>query len=178
MMVALPLAAALIALGAGAARASTPRIVAPEKGEIVRLVGSPVECSWSTLRSGLAYVECRLAGPGHRPRAGSYAARLLANGRVDIVVARSGKTVFSRTTSAVAARAPLRIGDVLHVPGTAINCSIVDAGGGAAICFRSDSGGTRRNSYGFAVGRRVVLAMAYDGKRRPRNAGAWPQPAS
>ena len=25
-------------------------------------------------------------------------------------------------------------------------------------------------------GRRVVLVMAYDAKRRPRSAGAWPQP--
>jgi hypothetical protein len=178
MVVALSLTAVVTGVGTGAASASTPRIVVPAKGEVVGLAGSGVECTWNTLRSGVPYVSCGLAGPQHRPIAGSYAAMLRDDGRVDVVAARSGRTVFSRTTASVAAapRAPLRVGDALHVAGTALICSIVDADGAAAICFRSDRGGARPHSYGFAVGRRAVLVMAYDGKRRPRNAAVWGQP--
>jgi hypothetical protein len=177
MVVALSLTTVVTGVGVGAGYASTPRIVIPAKGEVVSLERSGVECTWSTLGSGVPYVSCRLAGPQHRPVVGSYAATLRDDGRVNVVAARSGRTVFSRTTaSAAAPRAPLRVGDALHVAGTALVCSIVEADGAAAICFRSDRGGARPHSYGFAVGRRAVIVMAYDGKRRPRNAGVWGQP--
>jgi hypothetical protein len=176
VVVALSLTTVVTAVVTGAASASTPRIVVPAKGEAVELAGSGVECTWNTLDGGVHYVSCGLAGPKHRPVAGSYAATLRGDGRVDVVAARSGRTVFSRTTASAAPRAPLRVGDALHVAGTALVCSIVDADGAAAICFRSDRGGARPYSYGFAVGRRAVIVMAYDGKRRPRNAGVWGQP--
>ena len=161
----------------GAAHAGATKLVVPEKGEIVRLAGTGVECTWSTSRSGVAYVSCGLADARHRPLAASYAATLRENGRVDVTAFRSGKVVFSRTTaSSGAAPRALAVGDALRVPGTALACSIVDADGAAAICFRADARGARPQSYGFAVGRRVVLVMAYDERRRPRSAGAWPQP--
>jgi hypothetical protein len=178
IVVALSLTTVVTGVAAGAGYAGTPRIVVPAKGEVVALAGSGVECTWNTLRGGVPYISCGLTGPRHRPVAGSYSATLRDDGRVDVVAARSGRTVFSRTTASVTAapRAPLRVGDALHVPGTALVCSIVEADGPAAICFRSDRGGARPYSYGFAVGRRAVIAMAYDGKRRPRNAGVWGQP--
>jgi hypothetical protein len=176
MVVALSLTTVVTVVGAGAGYAGTPRIAVPAKGEVVSLAGSGVECTWNRLRSGVPYVSCRLADQRHRPITGSYVATLRGDGRVDVVAARSGRTVFSRTTASAAPRAPLRVGDALHVAGTALVCSIVDADGAAAICFRSDRGGARPYSYGFAVGRRAVIVMAYDGKRRPRNAGVWGQP--
>jgi hypothetical protein len=170
------LLAAVLTGVAAAAQPASARLVLPKQGEVVRLAGSGVECTWGR-NGGLAAVTCRLADARHRPLAGTYGARLAESGRVDVVAAGSGASVFTRGTSAAAAapRPPLRVGDALHVPGTALSCSIVNADGAAAICFRSDARGPRPKAYGFAVGRRVVIVMAYDEARRPTSAGAWPQ---
>jgi hypothetical protein len=164
---------------AGTAHAQTARVVVPEKGEVIRLAGTGVECRWNTLARGVAFVSCGVADSRHRALGGSYSATLLDSGRVDVIAARSGKVVFTRTTAsaAVAPRPSLVVGDALRVPRTSLVCRIVDADGPAAICFRADEKGARAQSYGFAVGRRVVLVMAYDGNRRPSSAGAWPQPS-
>ena len=175
---ALMLTATVVGVDAGSAQAGSTTLVIPAKGEIVRLGNSGVECSWGSLRSGVRYVSCGVADARHRPLANSYAATLLDTGRVNVLSARSGKVVFSRATASAAGTpsAHLAVGDGLRVPGTALACSIVDADGAAAICYRADEKGARAGSYGFAVGRRVVLVMAYDGKRHPRSTGAWPQP--
>jgi hypothetical protein len=175
--VAVALAVTAAVAGGDTGHASPTKSVLPKKGEIVRLAGSGVECTWITLRRGMPCIRCGLADPQHRPLAGTYIATLHNDGRVTIVAAWSGRTVFSRTTSstAVTAQPQLAAGDSLHVPGTALSCSIVDAGGAAAICYRANEKGPLPNTYGFAVGRRVAIVMAYDANRRPTSAGAWGQ---
>jgi hypothetical protein len=176
----LVLVAALAGLGPGAAGSRSTKRVLPRQGEIVRLAGSPVECSWDTLRSGVEYIACSIAKTPGRATPGSYRATLTSTGRISVIAVSSGKVVFSRSTASAATSVTTtaHVGDRLLVTGTPLSCTIVNADGAAAICYRFDNKGPRPNAYGFALGRRTALVLHYTAGRLATSAGAWRQPAS
>jgi hypothetical protein len=175
----LVLVAVLAGAGPGAADSRTTKWIFPHKGEIVRLAGSPVECTWNTLPSGMEHIACGIAKTPGRPIAGSYSATLTSTGRVSVIAVPSGKIVFTRTAaSAAPATTTAYVGDHLRVIGTPLSCRIVNADGAAALCSRVDNKGPRPSTYGFAVGRRTTLVMHYTPGRLATSAGAWRQPTA